>query len=233
MTDETGKELERIAFKTNIRTAEEIGFVLRELPALLSANAGMREALAFYADPYKAIDAGAAPEGHEHVPDFYTELCFGDVAQSALSALPTGEAVTVGDQPPLVFERAPCSGCGAETEGDALNRCLQNNAHGGDWICEGEFDDDHYSVRPTAESVAASNAWLRHNPRPTLPTPSPSEREEKLEAALKTALNLFHKHSVELDSLSSPTTFAELIDEREGDEVLYGLAALLSDTEGE
>ena len=51
---------------------------------LMGERDGLREALEFYADPWKAIKNSADPDAH--VPDFYDELEFGETARKALAA---------------------------------------------------------------------------------------------------------------------------------------------------
>ena len=68
-------------------------------------------------------------------------------------------------QPELEFERSPCPRCGAVDIDDANGKCRPSQDETGEYWCAGEFGDggenDGYSIRPTAASLAALNEWCQ------------------------------------------------------------------------
>jgi cell shape-determining protein MreC len=88
MAEDIVKRMERWAtfstYKEFVRDCREAAAEIVHLRAKLKTaeaeNERLRTALAFYADPYAA--------GAEAVPDFYSELSFGDTASSALAIKP-------------------------------------------------------------------------------------------------------------------------------------------------
>ena len=65
-----------------------------------------------------------------------------------------------GKAPEITWEPAPCSQCGALNEDEANEKCTQAQDDTGEWGCDAEFDDYGISIRATAESEAALDAWM-------------------------------------------------------------------------
>ena len=72
-------------------------------------------------------------------------------------------------QPDLRYERAPCLRCGAVDVEDAGGKCKPRQDDTGEYNCAGEFgdggDNDGYSIRPTATSLAELDAWIDREAR--------------------------------------------------------------------
>lgn len=62
--------------------------------------------------------------------------------------------------PDLKFERLRCVQCGALNEKEAETRCTQTQDISGEYTCQGEFDEEGYSVQPTAASLREHEDWF-------------------------------------------------------------------------
>lgn len=61
--------------------------------------------------------------------------------------------------PNLDFVRRACSQCGARTEKQAETKCTATQGMDGDYHCAGEFNEDGWSVAPTAKSLKRLDDW--------------------------------------------------------------------------
>lgn len=157
------------------------------LPALLSANAGMREALAFYAMQWRRNWDGDAdvPGGTRSWMEPYPELLAdeGKLAQAALSALPTGEA---GDAPAQSEATKRDEMYVAGRFNGMRERDVKGSYIGVTCVENGSAPDEPPQIRTfaIAEGMADDLGRELIAAAGMAPTPSPSERVERLEAAL-------------------------------------------------
>lgn len=73
----------------------------------------------------------------------------------------------MGAIPPLAYKRGACLPCGARTERQAGERCLQASDETGEYYCKGgmeQTDGAGFFLVPTAKSAAALNAWYELTP---------------------------------------------------------------------
>jgi hypothetical protein len=65
-------------------------------------------------------------------------------------------------KPDLIYQREPCSICGAITEKEAETKCKPQSDETGERYCGSEFLNG-FAVAATAESLAAESDWYdRH-----------------------------------------------------------------------
>lgn len=62
--------------------------------------------------------------------------------------------------PSYTWAAAPCPDCGALDMDEANEKCRPTSDETGERYCGGEFNDAGISVQPTAESLAAIDAWI-------------------------------------------------------------------------
>ncbi|NEV80100.1 hypothetical protein DYI24_23985 [Rhodopseudomonas sp. BR0C11] len=63
-------------------------------------------------------------------------------------------------QPALVFVPAACPRCGARNTDEADSLCDPQQDSSGEWSCAATFGRDNQVIAPTAESIAAIDAWI-------------------------------------------------------------------------